>query len=229
LLENVLIGVDSKTLLLSQRVSRNFQAVVLGSTKLQKKLFFRSAALEEAAELDMFDDGALLLMKCDELNQVVVRAVWNHLLGRPPIYRTALNLPINRKISSGPEGMFTTSGSFERMHICHPPLDMVRYQAAFHTKIGDYSPATKVVSSTGERLAGRILSNAKLNALKPGSKYFMTSVTFAFERDCMEIVREDEFENRRARLEGFKAGRVQGKAEAINTTADVMADGILAV
>ncbi|KAK5746032.1 hypothetical protein LTR17_001162 [Elasticomyces elasticus] len=42
LLENVLFQLDMRTLLLSQRVSRTFEATITGSTQLQQKLFFTS-------------------------------------------------------------------------------------------------------------------------------------------------------------------------------------------
>ncbi|KAK3617734.1 hypothetical protein LTR22_026636 [Elasticomyces elasticus] len=41
LLENVLSHLDNKTLLLSQRVSKTFEATITGSTQLQQKLFFK--------------------------------------------------------------------------------------------------------------------------------------------------------------------------------------------
>ncbi|KAK4500306.1 hypothetical protein PRZ48_008495 [Zasmidium cellare] len=41
ILENVLLRVDAKTLLLSQRVSAQFNATIAASPRLQEKLFFR--------------------------------------------------------------------------------------------------------------------------------------------------------------------------------------------
>lgn len=43
LLEGILINLDMKTLLLSQRVSKQFNAVIAGSTSLQQALFFKQA------------------------------------------------------------------------------------------------------------------------------------------------------------------------------------------
>lgn len=48
LLENILRFLDFKTLLLAQRVSRNFQNVIVGSLPLQQKLFLAPATFEEA-------------------------------------------------------------------------------------------------------------------------------------------------------------------------------------
>ncbi|KAK5683888.1 hypothetical protein LTS10_003751 [Elasticomyces elasticus] len=42
LLENVLSHLDNKTLLLSQRASKTFEATITGSTQLQQKLFFKT-------------------------------------------------------------------------------------------------------------------------------------------------------------------------------------------
>ncbi|KAK4970714.1 hypothetical protein LTR42_007690 [Elasticomyces elasticus] len=44
LLEAVLFYLDNKTLLLSQRVNKTFEATITGSTQLQQKLFFTSVA-----------------------------------------------------------------------------------------------------------------------------------------------------------------------------------------
>lgn len=41
LLENILLGLDMRTLLLSQRTSRHLKGVIAGSTKLQQALYFR--------------------------------------------------------------------------------------------------------------------------------------------------------------------------------------------
>ena len=41
LLENILLRLDERTLLLSQRVSKTFNATINGSVKLQRKLFFQ--------------------------------------------------------------------------------------------------------------------------------------------------------------------------------------------
>ncbi|KAK3070613.1 hypothetical protein LTR53_010168, partial [Teratosphaeriaceae sp. CCFEE 6253] len=57
LLELILLKVDNKTLLLSQRTSHTFQGVIAGSPRLQKKLFFRAAAtIDEALILGEGED-----------------------------------------------------------------------------------------------------------------------------------------------------------------------------
>lgn len=65
LLENVLVGLDFKTLLLAQRVSTLWRNTVAGSQKLQKKLFFRRATIIEVFELGMIDDDTLV-NTCEE-------------------------------------------------------------------------------------------------------------------------------------------------------------------
>lgn len=56
LLEKILIDVDMRTLLFSQRINKQFKAVVLGSIKLQKKLFFIRPTFNEAVELGIVND-----------------------------------------------------------------------------------------------------------------------------------------------------------------------------
>lgn len=48
LLENVLLNLDNRTLLLSQRTNKNFRNVINTSLKLQKKLFFIQPTIEDA-------------------------------------------------------------------------------------------------------------------------------------------------------------------------------------
>ena len=51
ILEMILVLLDMKTLLLAQRVSKKFMAVIKQNSQLQKRLFFLPASLEEAFEL----------------------------------------------------------------------------------------------------------------------------------------------------------------------------------
>ncbi|KAK3691333.1 hypothetical protein LTR37_018694 [Vermiconidia calcicola] len=51
LLENILLHIDTKTLLLAQRVNHRFNGVIRSSGQLQKKLFFSHATTEEAIKL----------------------------------------------------------------------------------------------------------------------------------------------------------------------------------
>lgn len=51
LLENILLHIDTKTLLLAQRVNHKFNSVIRSSGQLQKLLFFSHATIEEAIKL----------------------------------------------------------------------------------------------------------------------------------------------------------------------------------
>ncbi|KAK4494363.1 hypothetical protein PRZ48_014661 [Zasmidium cellare] len=57
LLEQILLNLDYQTLLLSQRVNRQFKGTIDGSLKLQKKLFFRLADEDEDEAVKYGDDG----------------------------------------------------------------------------------------------------------------------------------------------------------------------------
>ncbi|KAK5718420.1 hypothetical protein LTR15_008147 [Elasticomyces elasticus] len=61
LLEMILVGVDTKTLLLAQRVNRKWRAVISDNHQLQQKLFMRLATREEAIALGMVQPDARLL------------------------------------------------------------------------------------------------------------------------------------------------------------------------
>lgn len=61
LFKSILLGVDRKTLLLSQRVDMTLRLVITGSSKLQKKLFFKPVcSLTEARALEMVEDGDMV-------------------------------------------------------------------------------------------------------------------------------------------------------------------------
>ncbi|KAK4902714.1 hypothetical protein LTR27_000653 [Elasticomyces elasticus] len=61
LLEMILVSVDTKTLLLAQRVNRKWRAVISNNHQLQQKLFMRLATREEAIALGMVQLDARLL------------------------------------------------------------------------------------------------------------------------------------------------------------------------
>jgi hypothetical protein len=61
LLEQVLLNLDARTLLLSQRVNRTFSNVIAGSIKLQKKLFFKPVdSFQEAIDLGIGCDHGII-------------------------------------------------------------------------------------------------------------------------------------------------------------------------
>lgn len=53
LLEQILVNVDMRTILLSQRVNKHWNNVISGSTKLQKKLFFIQPTIDDAVKLNL--------------------------------------------------------------------------------------------------------------------------------------------------------------------------------
>ncbi|KAK5169888.1 uncharacterized protein LTR77_005866 [Saxophila tyrrhenica] len=71
LLEQVLVKVDFKTLLLSQRVNHMFEQVIKGSKMLQKKLCFLPVdSFEEALALGFAEEGGVLL-RLDSFDDLV--------------------------------------------------------------------------------------------------------------------------------------------------------------
>lgn len=62
LLEAILLGVDEKTLFLSQRTNKTFQATIRDSIKLQRKLGFLALSSESVAD-DPFPTNPLLLKR----------------------------------------------------------------------------------------------------------------------------------------------------------------------
>ena len=61
LFEKILVFLDCKTLLLAQDVSAKWAQVIKGNTKLQKKLYLVPATFEEAIDLNMVNDDALVM------------------------------------------------------------------------------------------------------------------------------------------------------------------------
>ena len=68
LLENILLGLDIRTLLLSQRTNRHFKSVIDRSTKLQQALYFKLDASTEqpcSHEAAWYDLNPLLVSMQD--------------------------------------------------------------------------------------------------------------------------------------------------------------------
>ena len=127
LLEYILIHLDMKTLLLAQRVNRQFQSTINRNAKLQKKLFFVHASTKEAVELcgDTHNGHSILLNStsyyseplkskfvlsaCSLLNPLVATETES---GYPTIDLEGL------KSRTGSKGDLV-HGSWQRMHIAH--------------------------------------------------------------------------------------------------------------
>ncbi|OQN96756.1 hypothetical protein B0A48_17180 [Cryoendolithus antarcticus] len=68
LLEQILLDVDTRTVLLSQRVNKSFQAIVRGSEKLQVKLCFRQSDIPSINTLKGSDSYNTLILNFTEAN-----------------------------------------------------------------------------------------------------------------------------------------------------------------
>jgi hypothetical protein len=62
LFEHILLGVDAKTLLLAERVDKNFRANINGSKLLQKKLFKLPATPQDIKTLNLVERGDMVMM-----------------------------------------------------------------------------------------------------------------------------------------------------------------------
>lgn len=60
LLEMILLKVDIKTLLLSQRVDKTWRTIITGSKNLQKKLFFLPATRDELSRLNLVEESKVV-------------------------------------------------------------------------------------------------------------------------------------------------------------------------
>ncbi|KAK3641447.1 hypothetical protein LTR56_011260 [Elasticomyces elasticus] len=129
LLESILVRVDAKTLLLSQRVSRNWGAVIEGSNTLQQKLFLQPATLDEAVNISAEDDDkALVVMRPNEDTRF---------MAMPERFMTFDILPessglLNPLLFDGNAGCRVPTRSrgnvlpsWTRMQLINPPQDLV--------------------------------------------------------------------------------------------------------
>ncbi|KAK3068745.1 hypothetical protein LTR53_013429 [Teratosphaeriaceae sp. CCFEE 6253] len=121
LLEKIIIQVNAKTSLLSQRVSRHWRQVVMGSHLLQKKLYLRSATFEEALELAQGEDESRALVLSD---------FWSHPFGvlNPLLFKDGRECTIDEssvlyfrtRIRAGLPVVHSRS----RMQFVHPPMHL---------------------------------------------------------------------------------------------------------
>lgn len=106
LLENILLHVPERELLLSQRVNQNFRNVIKHSPKLQRKLFYTADHYLEGNELSELKWNPLLKFLCPHLegtSERILYATWqrwrqanhNNLLSPNDFVRAlSLGLPI---------------------------------------------------------------------------------------------------------------------------------------
>ncbi|KAK5713774.1 hypothetical protein LTR17_017458 [Elasticomyces elasticus] len=170
LLEAVLFYLDNKTLLLSQRVSKTFEATITGSTQLQQKLFFTSVAAGTSYRCLQEGCNDLICMGCS----------FDRTLGhvhQNPLFAYELDhiVVVNREatISVYTEGTFVLSareqfrpaaaklehGSWRRMLPCQPAMrlnwEVFSELPEEHGSYG-YSSATTGDRNTVEHLVERL-------------------------------------------------------------------------
>ncbi|KAK3690645.1 hypothetical protein LTR37_019047 [Vermiconidia calcicola] len=128
LLEHILLGLDFKTLLLSQRVSTTWNDLIGHTRSLQQKLFFLPvASVDEAVDLGMVDRESLLLVEypsdTDEFGKhhAVINTSILTAKDRGPEWTTRFQIRagVHIEIRSHREGL----GSWERMYFSQPPVE----------------------------------------------------------------------------------------------------------
>ncbi|KAK3068746.1 hypothetical protein LTR53_013430 [Teratosphaeriaceae sp. CCFEE 6253] len=130
MLEHILTLVNAKTALVSQRVSRHWQQVVIGSPPLQKKLYLQPVAtFEEALRLTQAEDDGQLVVFHAKVGNARVHGLLNPLLfdlahtkglgTRPHVIAVHDFSPRSR---SHQQQQTTVVPSFQPMLLCQPPL-----------------------------------------------------------------------------------------------------------
>lgn len=160
LLEHVLLDVDNfKTVLLAQRVSTKWRDVIKTNDKLQKKLFFKPATLEEAKELCMGRDCSRFLVsrKIGNRGRVGgVCAVMNSLVTNDIDGSTcSCSFKISAKVAQDRDYGSTGASSWERMYFSQPPCD-----AALEVCIPEYAESDDEVHDPRYREMNNQHSNA---------------------------------------------------------------------
>ncbi|KAK5718422.1 hypothetical protein LTR15_008149 [Elasticomyces elasticus] len=129
LLESILVRVDAKTLLLSQRVCRKWRDVVEGSHILQQKLFIQPATLDEATNLSAEDnDKALVVMQDDEDTRFMAAPEHSMTFDMLPESSGLLN-PLFFNGNAGcrvpAQSRENVVPSWTKMQLVNPPQDLV--------------------------------------------------------------------------------------------------------
>ncbi|KAK3069388.1 hypothetical protein LTR53_012302 [Teratosphaeriaceae sp. CCFEE 6253] len=131
LLEQILTAVNANTVLLSQRVSRHWQQVVLGSLALQKKLYLQPVAtFEEALRLTQAEDDGQLVVRHAQVGSARIHGLLNPLLfnlahteglGEHPHILALHDLSATPHLPQSQQ-QATVVPSFQSMLLCQPPL-----------------------------------------------------------------------------------------------------------
>ena len=121
LLEHVLLQVnDLRTLLLAQRVCREWRNVIGTSDQLQKKLFLKPATLQEAEDLCMSCSEPRITLETN--NEVATPgAVLNCLVTEDQGNRHISCFHLSKKMLADIRGGNTADSSWGRMYFSQPP------------------------------------------------------------------------------------------------------------
>lgn len=136
--EQILIGLDFKTLLLAQRVNTTIRYIVHNSKPLKQKLFWVPATFEEAKQLDMIDDQTLISADENEFGDQSYCRVLN-ISALKFMYVADINdnlegnsLQLQLSILSNSISTRRGVGSWERMYPFQPPAGAhLRYEFCF--------------------------------------------------------------------------------------------------
>lgn len=123
MLENIMRFLDMKTLLLSQRVDKRWQATIKGSIMLQKKLFMLPATLGDVFELEMMgsrQDSQSLVLPDTRRKAVTSNYSSRYSVVNPLLFDSSKNE--NRPMFRHSLESTAAEGSWRDMQIGQPPL-----------------------------------------------------------------------------------------------------------
>ncbi|KAK3114225.1 hypothetical protein LTR53_007654 [Teratosphaeriaceae sp. CCFEE 6253] len=177
LLELILLKLDSKTLLLSQRTSHTFQAVIAGSPRLQKKVFFRAAATI---------DEALILGEGEDIGKPLVRqsgqsGEWSLL--NPLLFEHVPGAPSGAGRFRIPDRGSSAAPSWKRMRCCSPPPASVFVVLVYADDMGRGYDEVTAWLRRKTRAATRYL----LHSVPRGSGSKLKGVSFEIDGDVVSI------------------------------------------
>ncbi|KAK5680432.1 hypothetical protein LTS10_007360 [Elasticomyces elasticus] len=169
LLEMILVDVDTKTLLLGQRVNRKWQAVISGNNQLQQELFMRLATRSEAIALGMVQPPVGLLkvesMDIDQIegaSEVALYATTGDILLINPLSTYDCDdMFFGARLatcSHARQGQSYQSESWQRMYATMPPSPRIDIRASLK-KVPGHSFGTGVnYTMNGAATLGQIMA-----------------------------------------------------------------------
>jgi hypothetical protein len=163
LLEAILCYVDSRTLLLSQRVGRKWRAVIVGSPILQKKLFMRPASYGEL--VDVSPDRRVWYQRKLRLHEGRTRVAKKQpYLLNPLLFHKDLSYNLRKSINGvsvqlqrhAAKGGTVKPGSWQRMYLAMPPPPHIKMFTPIKDRGGHLlqrgEPVGYELESTGDSL-----------------------------------------------------------------------------